>query len=70
MINLELTEKEKMLIDFLRESNELPENMLLWYSTGIENSNEKIKKAFEKEGWDPEPQIRQHSFFFEIYLKI
>lgn len=40
---MELTENEKKLINFLRDTNEPPANILLWYISGLEVSRDKIK---------------------------
>lgn len=45
----DLTNKEILLIQALREMGEIPVNMLLWYSAGLEGSIKKIEKALEKE---------------------
>lgn len=35
---MELTEKEKMLINAVREIGEAPGNILLWYAAGLEGA--------------------------------
>ncbi len=58
--NLNLSESEQLLIHALREANELPINMLLWYAAGLENSNKKIVESFMKDGLDPADHIAGH----------
>lgn len=43
-----LTKDEETLIRALRAMGEIPINMLLWYSTGLENSVENIEKSIGK----------------------
>lgn len=43
---LELSNNEKTLIKALREMDEIPINMLLWYVAGLEESIKKVEKSF------------------------
>jgi hypothetical protein len=40
---MELTEKEKMLIEAIRAMDEPPGNVLLWYSAGLEEAQRKSR---------------------------
>lgn len=40
---MELTAKEELLIEAVREMDEVPYNVLLWYTAGLERSLEAMK---------------------------
>jgi len=40
---MELTSEEQNLINALRAANEIPYNIMLWYTAGLQESADKIK---------------------------
>lgn len=44
---MNLSKEEKMLIEALRDINDAPHNVLLWYSEGLENNKSIIPKLKE-----------------------
>lgn len=42
---MELTKSEQQLIEAIREMDEVPANVLLWYVSGLEDAQEKARQV-------------------------